>query len=432
MSWVLWLVFSGTLFAQKEIDFAAKSGEVIYLLKQERYAGVMLRMDKDMKRILNEDKLMGLWDGLQMQFGQVKEIGPSKVIKKDTGATTLTPITFENKKLGLKLVFNSKAEICGIWIDAPTQQYKPAAYINATKFYEYKKMLADPLFPTEAIVTIPAKGNKFPVVIITGGSGPTDKDLTMGPNKIYKDLAWGLAQNGIAVVRYDKRTKTHGADMYKLNKNITVKEEYLDDLKLAIALVKKYPDLDSNRIVVLGHSEGGYLIPYFESQIKGISAYVAFAAPYRNMATLITEQLIYLKANDDVKNAASYDLLIAKAMLARDHLNPSIPNDSLPEGLSANYLLNLNANAPEKHIQKIMDKSILFVQGNRDYQVKPEEMELWRKALKGNPHARFEIFPKLNHLGIEGEGISLPVEYENPGNLPSYFIDKITQFVLYQ
>jgi dienelactone hydrolase len=425
------LIGVSSIFAQKEIDFAYKANEAIYLLKEERYAGLMMRMDPDMKRLLNEEKLMGLWDGLQMQFGPLKEIGKTQIITKDSLITTLTPIQFEKQKLGLKLVFNAKGEIRGIWLDAPTPQYRPAAYIDATRFYEYKKALLDPLYPAEAVITFPAKGKGFPVVIITGGSGATDKDLSMGPNKMYKDLAWGLAQNGVAVIRYDKRTKDHGAAMYKANKNLTAKEEYIDDLKLAISLVKKYPDLDSTRIFVLGHSEGGYLIPYYESQVKGIAGYVSFAGPYSGLPTLMVEQLQYLKSHNSPKNAALYDELLRKSIYARDRLTPSSPSDSLPDGLNAAYLLHLESNSPAKLISKVQNKPLLFIQGGRDYQVRPSEMELWQKALAKNPKAIFELYPKLNHLGLEGEGVSLPEEYNLAGNVPEEVILRIARFVLY-
>lgn len=431
LSFLICVLTLSSVVAQKEIDFAYKANEAIYLLKEERYAGLMLRMDPDMKRVLNEEKLMGLWDGLQMQFGDFKEIGKTQIVSKDSLVTTLTPIQFEKQKLGLKLVFNAKAEIMGIWLDAPTPQYRPAAYIDATRFYEYKKLLPDPLYPAEAVITIPSKGKGFPVVIITGGSGATDKDLGMGPNKIYKDIAWGLAQNGVAVIRYDKRTKEHGAAMYKANKNLTVKEEYIDDLKLAISLVKKYPDLDSTRIYVLGHSEGGYLIPYYESQVKGIAGYVSFAGPYNGLPTLMVEQLQYLKSNDDPKNAALYDDMLRKSLYARDKLSASSPSDSLPTGLNATYLIHLQNNGPDKHIAKVQNKPLLFIQGGRDYQVRPSEMDLWRKALVKNTKASFELYPKLNHLGLEGEDMSLPAEYNIAGNVPEEVILRIARFVLY-
>src|ERR1044072_9870842 len=56
---------------------------------------------------------------------------------------------------------------------------------------------------------LPRSKRKVPVVLIISGSGPTDRDgnspLLKGPNNSLKLLAEGLASNGIASLRFDKR-----------------------------------------------------------------------------------------------------------------------------------------------------------------------------------------------------------------------------------
>src|SRR2546423_637796 len=65
-------------------------------------------------------------------------------------------------------------------------------------------------WPLPGTLTLPKGDGPFPAVVLVHGSGPQDRDETIGPNKPFKDLAWGLATNGIAVLRYEKRTKEHG------------------------------------------------------------------------------------------------------------------------------------------------------------------------------------------------------------------------------
>jgi dienelactone hydrolase len=91
-------------------------------------------------------------------------------------------------------------------------------------------------------------------------SGPNDRDETIGPNKPFQDLAWGLASQGIAVLRYDKRTRVYPAQFVALP-NATVKEETIDDALAAVALLRNTPNIDQHRIFVLGHSLGGMLVP---------------------------------------------------------------------------------------------------------------------------------------------------------------------------
>jgi uncharacterized protein len=426
------LLFFNALQAQQEFRFSPKekSKEAIYLFRNGKFEALYNKLSPEMKRYLDVEKLQGFWDGLEMRNGSVKEVEEATLTYKDSFAIVLTPIHFEKRKLGIKLVYNQDAEIAGLYIDAPSPQYRPAAYVDASRFYEYKKVLPDPKFPADAVLSIPAKGNNFPLVIIVGGSGTTDKDLTMGPNRIYKDLAWGLSNQGVAVLRYDKRTLTHGAAM-AAQKEIGVKEEYLDDLQLALKLAKSQEGIDTSKIFVLGHSEGGYLIPYFEKNLKGIAGYISLAGSYSNMADLICVQLKYLQAHTTKNEAGLYVDVIKKAEFARDHLKENSPKDSMPLGLSPKYLCQLNEISPAKLISYISNKPLLFLQGGRDYQVPPSELEKWKAALSQNRKAEFIVFPSLNHLALSGEGESLPAEYQSPGNVPEEVIDRILRFVLY-
>ena len=81
-------------------------------------------------------------------------------------------------------------------------------------------------------LTLPVGKKKAPVVILVHGSGPQDRDETVGPNKPFRDLAWGLAERGIATVRYDKRTKEM-AQCVQIT-NLTVYNEYITDVIIAV------------------------------------------------------------------------------------------------------------------------------------------------------------------------------------------------------
>ena len=73
---------------------------------------------------------------------------------------------------------------------------------------------------------------------------------------------------------------------------------------------------------------------------------------------------------------------------------------------------------------------MLVLQGERDYQVSAKtDFEGWKKAFSENKGAEFKLYPKLNHMYIEGEGDSLPNEYYVSANIPQYVIDDIAAFV---
>src|SRR5450432_3593292 len=104
---------------------------------------------------------------------------------------------------------------------------------------------------------MPKGDGPFPAVVLLHGSGPNDRDESIGPNKPFRDLAGGLASQGIAVLRYEKRTKAHAARFSaELKERVTVQEEVVDDALLAVQRLRQTAGIDPRRLYVLGHSLG--------------------------------------------------------------------------------------------------------------------------------------------------------------------------------
>src|SRR5206468_3319025 len=103
----------------------------------------------------------------------------------------------------------------------------------------------------------------FPGVVLVHGSGAGDRDETMAPpsapSKPFRDLAWGLAQQGIVVLRYDKRARVQPA--WYAGKNFTVYDEAIDDALSALTLLRQQPEVDGRHTYQLGHSLGAMLAP---------------------------------------------------------------------------------------------------------------------------------------------------------------------------
>ena len=131
-------------------------------------------------------------------------------------------------------------------------------------------------------------------MILVHGSGPHDRDETIGPNKPFRDLAHGLASQGIAVLRYEKRTKEHPVRMAMSVNTITVKEETIDDAVAAFEALKSQEKIDPKRIFVLGHSLGGTLLPRIGKAKDGIAGFISLAGSTRPMEDLVLEQTRYI------------------------------------------------------------------------------------------------------------------------------------------
>src|SRR5512146_1581038 len=122
-------------------------------------------------------------------------------------------------------------------------------------------------------------GTKFPIVVLVHGSGPHDRDETIGPNKPFQDLAEGLAAAGVGSLRYDKRTFFAPKS---ITPESTVEEETIADAVAAMNTAAKEPGADPARVYLLGHSLGGMLAPFIAqraTETHGVILMNAAAVP---------------------------------------------------------------------------------------------------------------------------------------------------------
>ncbi|MGH9810826.1 MAG: alpha/beta hydrolase family protein, partial [Terriglobia bacterium] len=309
--------------------------------------------------------------------------------------------------------------------------YKAPAYVKADAFREVEVTLNPGEWELPGTLTLPKGDGPFPAVVLVHGSGPQDRDEAIGPNQPFRDLAGGLASKGIAVLRYEKRTKHYAYKLTKRNIAITIKEEVIDDALAAVALLRTRKEIDAKQIYVLGHSLGGYLAPRIAEGDNKLAGLILLAGNSRPLTDLIVEQADYLMALPDTTNAHKAYLEDLKKQVER------IKDPKLGEGMLKSerildapvaYWLSLRAyDAPATAAK--LKVPMLVLQGERDYQVSMKDFEGWKKALKGRDNVRFKSYPKLNHLFVEGEGKSQPREYGEPGHISGAVLDDIVAWI---
>jgi hypothetical protein len=283
-------------------------------------------------------------------------------------------------------------------------------------------------------LTLPVGDGPFPAIVLVHGSGANDRDETVGPNKPFRDLAWGLASRGIAVLRYEKRTKQYAAKFTGEGRaKLTVKEETVDDALAAVALLRQTKEIDPARIYVLGHSLGAYLLPKIGVADPQITGLIGLAGPVRPLEDLILEQYTYVLSLDGVsaEERAQLDELAAQVARVRDPgLSATTPAVDLPLGIPASYWLDLRGYNPAE-VAKGLTQPMLILQGGRDYQVTVVDFEGWQSALasRSSDGTRLKLYPNLNHLFMAGEGKSTPAEYEIAGNVAEEVIVDIADWI---
>ena len=265
------------------------------------------------------------------------------------------------------------------------------------------------------------------------GSGPEDQDETIGSNKPFKDLAWGLASQKIAVLRYVKRTKQYGAQ-FSSTPAYTVKDETIDDAEAAVALLANLPEIDHHHVYVLGHSLGGMLAPRIAAEDAKVAGIIIAAGTARPLQPVIVEQLKYIASlhgdatEESKKQIASAEH--AQAEIEDPALKPDSAVDILGTQIPASYFLDLRAYHPAEAAAKLK-VPILVLQGGRDYQVTGRDYDLWKAALGSDPRATFIFYPALTHLFMTGTGSgpASPSDYAVPGHVSAQVIQDIVRWV---
>jgi len=270
-------------------------------------------------------------------------------------------------------------------------------------------------------------------VVLVHGSGPNDRDETIGPNKPFRDLAWGLASQGIAVLRYEKRTKQHAAKFTEdVLVKLTAQEETVDDALAAVALLRQTKGIDPSRVYVLGHSLGGYLLPRIGSADPRIAGLISLAGPTRPLEDISLEQITYITGLDGTptpEEQAGLDQLADQVARVKDPgLSAATSAADLPLGIPASYWLDLRGYSPAD-AAKELQAPMLILQGERDYQVTTADFEGWQSALASRSDVQFKLYPELNHIFVAGEAKSTPAEYNVEGHVAEQVITDIAEWI---
>jgi dienelactone hydrolase len=309
--------------------------------------------------------------------------------------------------------------------------YAPPAYAKPAAYKESDVIVGSGQWALPGTLTMPVGPGPVPAAVLVHGSGPGDRDATVGQIKQFKDLALGLASRGIAVLRYDKRSRVH-ANLMRDQPGSTVKEESIDDAIAAVQLLRSTSGVDPNRIVVLGHSLGGMLVPRIAAAGPPVAGFIVMAGAARPIPQAVIEQARYLAQADGAVSAEEQKQIseIEQVMARVNALGPA--DASNPErilGATASYWLDLRGYDPPAAAAQVK-QPMLVLQGERDYQVTMEEFSRWKTALADRTDVSFRSYATLNHLFVEGTGKSVPAEYYTPGHVSEAVVRDIATWIL--
>jgi uncharacterized protein len=398
--------------------------------------------DATMRAAAPGAQLGQLWQQFEAQYGAYQGIGAVTTTVQGAFTIAAVPVTFANATLTLTVAVNAEGQVSGLHLGAVssaapgtgTPAPSPAAYVDPTAFTESEVTVGNAPWALPGTLSMPNGPGPFPAVLLVAGSGPQDRDETIGPNKPLRDLAWGLASAGIAVLRYDKRTFVYGAQIAQQSAvTITVREETTEDALIAISLLRSTPGVDQARVFLVGHSLGAYLAPRIAAQapgqLRGIALLEAPSTPLQRLILAQAEYLASLQASPDPSAQSQLEVLRAKVALAESPtLSSSTPATDLPLNIPASYWLDLRTYDPLATAASLA-LPMFFSQGGRDYQVPPSELGPWKSALAGSREVTFRDYPAMDHVLVDGTGPATPAEYTVSAHVDAQLVADLAAWV---
>lgn len=306
-------------------------------------------------------------------------------------------------------------------------------------------------------LSLPKGDGPFPAAILISGSGPQDRDCTIFGHKSFLVIADHFAKQGIAVLRYDER----GVGKSKGDFTTATSEDFANDVEQLLDWLKEQPKIDKQRLVLIGHSEGGIVGPMVAARRPDVAKLVVLSGPFvdgerivlnqsRKIAAISGASMVYLDSQETLLREVIHR--INKGKPTSPEIIKSIQDDIIsklaePErenfDFGSNTIESLNQlSSPWFKFYLTYDPALTFdqvkcpvlvINGDKDLQVDPDlNLPVASKILQKRTNKDWEIIrpENLNHLFQTAETGS-PNEYpqiEETFNLE--VLQTITDWVL--
>lgn len=399
------------------MDYQAEGAQIAQALQEGEFEAVVGYFNETLAQALDAENLELAWDSVVETLGDYQ--GETTITTN--GNIVVVTERYANQNLVLSLVFDEARSLSGINLN-----YSPHTLTaeSSDLFREEEITIqTEEHLPLGGFLTIPNQVENPPVVLLVQGSGATDRNSTINQYKPFEDLAHGLAEQGIASLRYDKRFFTYPEDVTSYGTALTMEEEILEDVATALALL----ETEFDDIYVLGHSLGGMLSPVIADRhpvVKGIISMAGSPQPLYEISYAQNKAIEASVAEMDLDQetldefVAQMEIVEEDIIILRHDFSP-LASDEILMGLPVAYQQAAKDLAGEQFIGDL-EIPILILQGEDDIQVSATvDFLLYQELLVDNEKASFHLYEGLNHLMMPEEEV----------HIPNYVIDDIVAFI---
>jgi fermentation-respiration switch protein FrsA (DUF1100 family) len=398
-------------------------------LASGRAGELVRRFEPSLAQALPEARLVRAWAGSTRGMGQVEEIRTLATEQSRDRVHVQALVRFEHGAVQVDVVVASASRRFSTLGFGPAPRiWEPPAYADRGAFTEVSLTVGrEPGLP--ALLTLPRAPRRVPGVVVVHGSGPSDEDCSAHPlgfgNKPCKDLAWGLASRGVAVLRYRKRSLVETEPFASLD------EEVIRDVCAARSRLAARAEVDPKRVFLVGHSLGGALAPRIAKTCGELAGLVLLASPARRMDLVLTGQIAYLRwraGNPELTAGQVNELRTLEQRINDPGADPDEEIAMLGSVAPRSYWRDLFSLDPAADARDL-SLPMLVIQGERDYQVSLADFELWKGAVPHREQLVARRYPRLDHDLAPGSGLSSHYDYYEARHVDVAVLNDIAAFV---
>jgi hypothetical protein len=428
----LWLATAPTT-AAADADADAEALEVAVrfgrLVMEGRFEEAQPLMDEAMVGAFDRATFERVRGTLEQQLGELRELGEPWQEDVVQGHRRMrVPVSFASGRADLRIVLDAAGRVAGFTV----VPYSPRPEDDPPAGREIEVRIGSGEDALGGLLELPEGAGPHPAVVLVHGSGASNRDEAIGPNRPFRDLSRGLAARGVAVLRYDKRSFARPESLLAVGDGLTVRDEVIDDARAALALLRAHEGIDGSRLFVVGHSFGGTLAPRIaaeEPRPAGLVILAGMTLPFGTKMIKQTRYIAELDGSIDEAEQQQLDELERQVHVLEEALaGRRQPPAGYVLGAPFGYHADLAAHDPPAEAAQL-GLPVLVLQGRRDYQVTQQDFARWQAALEGKPFACLEVYDGLDHLFRRGSGPSSPADYDLALPVDTQVIDDIAAWI---
>ena len=377
-----------------------------------------LYLSQGAKSRISRTELSNQIDSIIRIYGRAIEVSDELPESVEIGSTTIVrvPVLFQVGWMDFEYRINEDGSIDDFVVTV-SDKLDESAYDEVKGTYEVDGKSGSYVF-TKPV----GMDESTPVVIFVHDRGMKDRNSTINATRVFRSIAYQLADNGVASLRFDRLSLTNpdvDDSFEQIQKELlSVKE---NSLTLGVS--------EKQKVILFGYGLGGYLIPYL-SKVVLVDGYIIANAPSRDIPTWVKgleDMLVDVDTSTTPEQKeqfhrqiqASYDL-IDSLMKKEDYTYPLF-------GLSSSFWLE----DKEYDALDVVDgirNPLLVIAGSNDYLVSNEEYNQWQYALLESGNAELKFYKDMDHYFVIRSSASKPSDTLDEGTLSSAFIKDLVEF----